>query len=61
MDSRGPSEACVDGGPNTHAWKGNFDDEQGPAQIMLGHVQWSIYSKRLSRGHSMVQMQTGCT
>jgi len=26
--------------------------ENGPAENMLGHVHWSIYSKRLRRGHN---------
>jgi len=32
--------------------RGKFQGERGPARHMHGHVQRSIYSKRLSRGQN---------
>jgi len=48
--------SCVVWGYRSHAWRGNFMGKW-PAWDMPGHVQRSIYSKRLSRG----QHRLGCT
>jgi len=52
MDSGGLKEPYVRWSPDPHAGRGNFEGESGPAQNMSGHVRWSIYSKRLSRGQN---------
>jgi len=38
--------------------RGNFDGKREPAQDMPGHVQQSIYSKRLSRGQNRFGVDT---
>jgi len=42
----------LDGDLDPHALRGNFEGENGPVHDRPGHVQRSIYSKRLSRGQN---------
>jgi len=49
----GPRNHVLDGAPNPHTWRGNFEGEKGPAHDMPGHFQQSIYSKWLSRGQKL--------
>jgi len=51
-DLGGLKKPTIRWGPDPHAWNGNFEGENVPAQDMPGHVWRSIYSKRLSRGQN---------
>jgi len=48
VDLGGPKDHVLDGGPDPHTWRGNFEGEKGLARDMF--VRGSIYSKQLSRG-----------
>ena len=50
VDLGGPKEPCIRWGPDPDTWSSNFEGKKGLAQDMSKHVQWSIYSKQLSRG-----------
>ena len=40
-----PRNHALDGGPDPHAQRGNFEGKKGPDQDMPGYVRRSIYSK----------------
>ena len=50
VDLGGPKELPIRWGPDPLRQRGNFEGKKSPAQDMPGHVQRSVYSKRLSRG-----------
>ena len=43
-DLVGPRNCVLDGGPDSHTRRSNFEGERGPAQDIPRHVQWLIYS-----------------
>jgi len=45
----GPRNDVLDGGPDPHTSRGNFEGEKGPAQDMRRLVWQSVYSKKFSR------------
>jgi len=48
----GAGNYVLDVGPDPYTWRGKFRGENRPAQDLLGHVWWLIYSKWLSRGQN---------